>query len=119
MGDVFEAEIQAKLDGKPFSAILKAKELYTTKGVELLANRIKANRKNAISTIQEIATIIESTDAQLAEKFKNVTDDTLNSLVAEAIGTAEEIIANHKTKYKNSPKAIVEGYPIILGRELQ
>ena len=119
MGDVFEAELQAKLEGKPFSAILKAKELYNTKGVELLANRIKSNRKNAISTIQEIATIIETTEPQLAEKFKNVTDDTLDSLITEAIGTAEEIIANHSTKYKNFSKTIIEGYPIILGRELQ
>ena len=119
MGDVFEAELQAKLDGKPFSAILTAKNLMESKGVELIANRIKANRKNAISTIQEIATIIENTDAQLSEKFKNVTDGNLNSLVAEAIGTAEEIIANHKTTYKNFSKTIIDGYPIVLGRELQ
>ena len=119
MADVFQAELDAKLEGKPFSAILTAKNLMDSKGAELIAKRIKSNRKNAISTIQEIATIIESTDAVLAEKFKNVTDDNLDSLITEAIGTAEEIIANHSTKYKNSPKAIIQGYPIILGRELQ
>tara|TARA_R100000353_G_scaffold66955_2_gene52080 strand:- start:8932 stop:10767 length:1836 start_codon:yes stop_codon:yes gene_type:complete len=119
MGDVFEAELQAKLEGKPFSAILTAKNLMESKGTELIAKRIKSNRKNAISTIQEIATIIESTDAVLAEKFKNVTDDTLDSLITEAIGTAEEIIADYSTKYKNFSKTIIQGYPIILGRKLR
>ena len=119
MADVFQAELDAKLEGKPFSAILTAKNLMDSKGAELIAKRIKSNRKNAISTIQEIATIIESTEPQLSEKFKNVTDDTLDSLITEAIGTAEEIIANHSTKYKNFSKTIIQGYPIILGRELQ
>ena len=119
MADVFQAELNAKLEGKPFSAILTAKNLMDSKGAELIAKRIKSNRKNAISTIQQIATIIEITEPQLSEKFKNVTDDTLDSLVAEAISTAEEIIADHKTKYKNFSKTIIQGYPIILGRELQ
>jgi len=119
MADVFQAELDAKLEGKPFSAILTAKNLMDSKGAELIAKRIKSNRKNAISTIQEIATIIEITEPQLSEKFKNVTDDTLDSLVAEAISTAEEIIADHKTKYKNFSKTIIDGYPIVLGRKLK
>ena len=48
MTSVFEAELAAKLEGKSFSAILTAEKLYETKGKELIANRIKFNRADAL-----------------------------------------------------------------------
>ena len=119
MGDVFEAELQAKLEGKPFSAILKAKELYNTKGVELIANRIKSNRKNAIKVIQEMATQITNYNSELANEFKNVTDDNLESIITQALETAEYMIARHKQEFKKFPLSIIQGYPQTLSRELR
>ena len=119
MSDVFEAELQAKLEGKPFSAILKAKELYKTKGVELIANRIKFNRRNAIKVIQSMATQITNYNSELAEEFKNVNDDNLESIINQALETAEYMIARHEQEFKRFPLSIIQGYPQTLSRELR
>lgn len=119
MADVFEAQNEARIAGEPFSAIKTATQLWNTKGVELEAKRIENNRKGAIEVIQNMATQITNYNAELAEQFKNVNDGNLNGLIPKAIETAEYMIAQHKQEFKNFPKIEIQGYPIILSRDMQ
>ena len=117
MSNVFEAELQAKLDGKPFSAILTAQNLYETKGKELIANRIKFNRKDAVKVLQELATYseLQNLDKELMEKFAKATDQDLDGLLKDALDIAELIIADRKTFGKISIN-IANAYPSRLSR---
>ena len=119
MADVFVAQNEARIAGEPFSAIETAKSLWTTKGVELEAKRIENTRKGAIEVIQSMATQITNYNAELAEQFKNVNDGNLNGLIPKAIETAEYMIDKHKQEFKNFPKITIQGYPIILSRDMQ
>ena len=87
MTNVFEAELQAKLDGKPFSAILTAQNLYETKGKELIANRIKFNREDAVKVLQQLATYseLQNLDKELMDKFAKATDQDLDGLLKDAL----------------------------------
>ena len=117
MTNVFEAELQAKLDGKPFSAILTAQNLYETKGKELIANRIKFNREDAVKVIQQLATYseLQNLDKELMEKFAKATDQDLDGLLKDALDIAELIISDRKTFGKISIN-IANAYPSRLSR---
>ena len=120
MSNVFEAELEAKLDGKPFSAILTAQNLYQTKGKELIANRIKFNREDAIKVIQELATSpqLQNYDKELMERFAKATDQDLDGLLKDALDIAELVIADRKTFDKIS-LGIANAYPARLSRMLK
>ena len=117
MSNVFEAELEAKLEGKPFSAILTAQNLYETKGVELIANRIKFNRADALKVLQELATYseLQNKKQELMDKFAKATDQDLDGLLKDALEVSEEIIADRKTFGKININ-IAKAYPSRLSR---
>ena len=117
MSNVFEAELEAKLEGKPFSAILTAQNLYETKGVELIANRIKFNRADALKVLQELATYseLQNKKQELMDKFAKATDQDLDGLLKDALDIAELIIADRKTFGKININ-IAKAYPSRLSR---
>ena len=117
MTNVFEAELEAKLEGKTFSAILTAQNLYKTKGVELIANRIKFNRADALKVLQELATYseLQNKKQELMDKFAKATDQDLDGLLKDALDIAELIIADRKTFGKISIN-IANAYPSRLSR---
>tara|TARA_R100000654_G_scaffold3257_2_gene11192 strand:+ start:442 stop:2277 length:1836 start_codon:yes stop_codon:yes gene_type:complete len=117
MTNVFEAELEAKLEGKTFSAILTAQNLYKTKGVELIANRIKFNRADALKVLQELATYseLQNKKQELMDKFAKATDQDLDGLLKDALEVSEEIIADRKTFGKININ-IAKAYPSRLSR---